>query len=419
MRTLTRKLLSLLLVFTMVCAMVPAAMASGEENPGTGTEPPPTEIIHSPDHEVEYKSNGDGTHTITCTVEGCPGPETKTEACTAGTEWKYNDTSHWHECSKCRAEMSKKDHTATSDTPTDTKDGCQYTCSVCEKPYVQPHDWSEWKDAGDGKNHSRSCKKCNYSELELHTFGQDALCTVCGARDQNPSDSMVTEITGTPDHRFTVKLDPGESETFSISAKAINNGTDVTEQCDITYEWSLDGSVVADTDDSYSLPTTLSVGNHTVQCKVRVQYYDFGYRTTTCTWRIVVGQDVLSLSEDKIVLNGRNDEANLEATVAPGYDANDVVWSITKGSKYVDLDETRGEWTTVYPISNGDAVITASLTADGVTLSTPTFLLVPPCSTPIPATPWVMRMMMLRPPSLTRSGMRSTISPTATKILNM
>ena len=29
MRTLTRKLLSLLLVFTMVCAMVPAAMAAG------------------------------------------------------------------------------------------------------------------------------------------------------------------------------------------------------------------------------------------------------------------------------------------------------------------------------------------------------------------------------------------------------
>ena len=30
MRTLTRKLLSLLLVFTMVCAMVPAAMAADE-----------------------------------------------------------------------------------------------------------------------------------------------------------------------------------------------------------------------------------------------------------------------------------------------------------------------------------------------------------------------------------------------------
>ena len=38
MRTLTRKLLSLLLVFTMVCAMVPAAMAA--ETDWTGGTPP-------------------------------------------------------------------------------------------------------------------------------------------------------------------------------------------------------------------------------------------------------------------------------------------------------------------------------------------------------------------------------------------
>ena len=57
MRTLTRKLLSLLLVFTMVCAMVPAAMASEEENPVNGTETTepettPTEETETP-HETE------------------------------------------------------------------------------------------------------------------------------------------------------------------------------------------------------------------------------------------------------------------------------------------------------------------------------------------------------------------------------
>ena len=36
MRTLTRKLLSLLLVFTMVCAMVPAAMAADTGTMGGG-----------------------------------------------------------------------------------------------------------------------------------------------------------------------------------------------------------------------------------------------------------------------------------------------------------------------------------------------------------------------------------------------
>ena len=39
MRTLTRKLLSLLLAFTMVCAMVPAAMAADTDWTGGNTDP--------------------------------------------------------------------------------------------------------------------------------------------------------------------------------------------------------------------------------------------------------------------------------------------------------------------------------------------------------------------------------------------
>ena len=132
MRTLTRKLLSLLLVFTMVCAMVPAAMAAGEtpEEPETETETPtepgtddPENTCDHKNNNFEYTPNNNGTHKVVC--KDCGGIVDDDEACTAGTEWKFDNTSHWHECSKCRAEMSKKDHTATSDTPTDTKDGCQ------------------------------------------------------------------------------------------------------------------------------------------------------------------------------------------------------------------------------------------------------------------------------------------------------
>ena len=71
MRTLTRKLLSLLLAFTMVCAMVPAAMAADGEPETT----PPTE------------------------EPGTPPVEQKHEHVSDGKGWYSDKTNHWHVCS--------------------------------------------------------------------------------------------------------------------------------------------------------------------------------------------------------------------------------------------------------------------------------------------------------------------------------
>ena len=106
MRTLTRKLLSLLLAFTMVCAMVPAAMASGEENPRTGTETnPPTEEPGTPgntDGDTGDNEDGDGTGEGDGSEE-TPGPGdhkhvwddgkvTKEATCTQDGEMTYTCT---------------------------------------------------------------------------------------------------------------------------------------------------------------------------------------------------------------------------------------------------------------------------------------------------------------------------------------
>ena len=56
MRTFTRKLLSLLLAFTMVCAMVPAALADD----GSGVVTDPDEGTEQPTHT--HTSDGEGWH---------------------------------------------------------------------------------------------------------------------------------------------------------------------------------------------------------------------------------------------------------------------------------------------------------------------------------------------------------------------
>ena len=82
MRTLTRKLLSLLLVFTMVCAMVPAAMAADEgwsQWEGGNT----SEYPNCQHTEADIKVTKDAT----CTTEGV---ETKT-CKTCGCDMYQND----------------------------------------------------------------------------------------------------------------------------------------------------------------------------------------------------------------------------------------------------------------------------------------------------------------------------------------
>ena len=117
---------------------------------------------------------------------GTPAP-TPEHQHTASTEWKHDDTNHWHTCAICNedVQLDKAAHSFGED-------------GVCKCGYEKPaptpehqHTAStEWKH--DDTNHWHTCAICN-EDVQLdkaaHSFGEDGVCK-CGYEKPAP----------TPDH---------------------------------------------------------------------------------------------------------------------------------------------------------------------------------------------------------------------------
>ena len=143
-----------------------------------------------------------------------------------GTEWKYDDTDHWHEC-ECGDKANIAAHSASEwivDTAaTETADGTKHKeCTVCKKVLEtapipatgsnHTHSYgTEWKY--DGTNHWHECKCGDKADTAAHSFQwvidkaatkeatgiKHEECTVCGAkRSEN------TEIPALRDYAVTV-----------------------------------------------------------------------------------------------------------------------------------------------------------------------------------------------------------------------
>ena len=143
-----------------------------------------------------------------------------------GTEWKYDDTDHWHEC-ECGDKANIVAHSASEwivDTAaTETADGTKYKeCTVCKKVLEtapipatgsnHTHSYgTEWKY--DGTNHWHECECGDKADTAAHSFQwvidkaatkeatgiKHEECTVCGAkRSEN------TEIPALRDYAVTV-----------------------------------------------------------------------------------------------------------------------------------------------------------------------------------------------------------------------
>ena len=126
-----------------------------------------------------------------------------------GTEWKYDDTDHWHEC-ECGDKADVAAHSASEwivDTAaTETADGAKHKeCTVCKKVLEtatipatgssHTHSYgTEWKH--DGTNHWHECKCGDKADTAAHSFQwvidkaatkeatgiKHEECTVCGAK---------------------------------------------------------------------------------------------------------------------------------------------------------------------------------------------------------------------------------------------
>ena len=143
-----------------------------------------------------------------------------------GTEWKYDDTDHWHEC-ECGDKANIAAHSASEwivdAAATETADGAKHKeCIVCKKVLEtapipatgsnHTHSYgTEWKY--DGTNHWHECECGDKADTAAHSFQwvidkaatkeatgiKHEECTVCGAkRSEN------TEIPALRDYAVTV-----------------------------------------------------------------------------------------------------------------------------------------------------------------------------------------------------------------------
>ena len=152
-----------------------------------------------------------------------------------GTEWKYDDTDHWHEC-ECGDKANIEAHSASEwivDTAaTETADGTKHKeCTVCKKVLEtapipatgsnHTHSYgTEWKY--DGTNHWHECECGDKADTAAHNFQWEIdkaatkeatgikheECTVCGAkRSEN------TVIDKLPDGGNTGNTGSGDNNT--------------------------------------------------------------------------------------------------------------------------------------------------------------------------------------------------------------
>ena len=159
-----------------------------------------------------------------------------------GTDWKYDDTNHWHEC-ECGDKADVAAHSASEwivDTAaTETAEGAKHKeCTVCKKvletakiPATHTHSYgTDWKY--DGTNHWHECECGDKVDTAAHSFQwvidkaatkeatgiKHEECTVCGAkRSENTiiaklsdSDSGSTGNTGSGNNN-TAK--PGKDDS--------------------------------------------------------------------------------------------------------------------------------------------------------------------------------------------------------------
>lgn len=122
-------------------------------------------------HTLSKKDNGDGTHTIKCTVEGC------TYEVTA----EHDDgTKADCKCGVCGAEM---EHTPSEwkEYPSDKSKHFQQ-CTVCFKTLVtEDHDYVCTSNE-DGQTHKAECKVCGKvrSTASCYDKVEDCYCDACG-----------------------------------------------------------------------------------------------------------------------------------------------------------------------------------------------------------------------------------------------
>ena len=215
--------------------------------------------------EVKYTRIGDESDTQSFWVETdltmTPAADGHTHK--YGTEWKYDETNHWHEC-ECGNKADITAHTfkqIIDKEATATEKGSKHEeCTVCgykkatvDIPKIDSHNHNygtEWKH--DETNHWYECECGNKADITAHTFKQiidkeattaekgskHEECTVCGYK-KTAVDIPVTDFRSSSDDEANKPTNTVSSESSSADQtnKPINTASPKTGNTDNMILW--------------------------------------------------------------------------------------------------------------------------------------------------------------------------------------
>ena len=188
---------------------------------------------------VKPTTDREGEKTYTCTVCG----KTKTETVgklppshthNYGTDWKSDNSNHWHECS-CGEKSGTAAHTWDSGRvtvqPTTDKEGEKtFTCTVCGRtktetvgklPQSHTHSYgTEWKS--DNNNHWHECDCGEKNSIAVHTWDSGRV-TVQPTTDKEGEKTFTCTVCGRTKTETVGKLPQSHTHSYGTNWKSDSN----------------------------------------------------------------------------------------------------------------------------------------------------------------------------------------------------
>ena len=215
--------------------------------------------------EVKYTRIGDESDTQSFWVETdlTMTPVADGHTHKYGTEWKYDETNHWHEC-ECGNKADITAHTfkqIIDKEATATEKGSKHEeCTVCgykkaavDIPKIDSHNHNygtEWKY--DSTNHWHECEDGEKADITAHNFkwiidkeatatekgSKHEECTVCGYK-KTAVDIPVTDFRNSSDDQPNKPINTASSESSSADQtnKPINTDSPKTGNTDYMILW--------------------------------------------------------------------------------------------------------------------------------------------------------------------------------------
>ena len=219
------------------------------------------EFVNYTRYEGDESDGSDGTMWVLTDLTMTPAADGHTHK--YGTEWKYDETNHWHEC-ECgnKADITAHNFKWIVDRKaTTTEKGSKHEeCTVCgykkaavDIPKIDSHNHNygtEWKY--DETNHWHECEDGEKADITAHAFKQiidkkatatekgskHEECTVCGYK-KTAVDIPVTDFRNSSDDQPNKPTNTASSESSSADQtnKPINTASPKTGNTDNMILW--------------------------------------------------------------------------------------------------------------------------------------------------------------------------------------